>query len=235
MWYASQELEFFADPERRVASQHPTSAAGRRAVMDAVTNVPTPVNEPVRQYPPGSADRAVVEAKIKELAGEPAELTMTLGGRCGWAAASASRWSQPHNHPHVLGHLGNATDADVTAAIGAGGGRGPRLAGAVLRRPGRDLPEGSRPAGRAVAGHDQRGHHARPVQVGVPGRDRRGLRADRLLAVQRALRRQMLAEQPSRGRARGTGWSTGRSRASCSPSRRSTSPRSRATCRPRRP
>ena len=39
--------------------------------MDAVTNVPPPVNEPVRQYPPGSADRTALEHKIKELAADP--------------------------------------------------------------------------------------------------------------------------------------------------------------------
>ena len=38
--------------------------------MDAVTHVPVPVNEPVRAYAPGSPDRAALEAKIKELAGE---------------------------------------------------------------------------------------------------------------------------------------------------------------------
>ena len=37
--------------------------------MDAVTKVPPPYNEPVRQYQPGSADRASLESKIKELAG----------------------------------------------------------------------------------------------------------------------------------------------------------------------
>jgi len=43
--------------------------------MDAVTHVPQPANEPVRQYVPGSPERAAVENKIKELAGERAELT----------------------------------------------------------------------------------------------------------------------------------------------------------------
>ncbi len=46
--------------------------------------------------------------------------------------------------------------------------------------------------------------------------------------------RQILEQQPQLARACGTGWSTGRSRASCSRSPRSTSPRSRATCPPRR-
>ena len=31
--------------------------------MDAVTNVPQPSNEPVRQYPPGSPDRAALESQ----------------------------------------------------------------------------------------------------------------------------------------------------------------------------
>ena len=34
--------------------------------MDAVTNVPPPVNEPIRTYAPGSAERAALEAKVKE-------------------------------------------------------------------------------------------------------------------------------------------------------------------------
>ena len=49
--------------------------------MDAVTNVPPPHNEPVRQYPPGSPDRAVLESKVKELTGDRTRLTMTIGGR----------------------------------------------------------------------------------------------------------------------------------------------------------
>ena len=51
------------------------------SVFDAVTNVPVPGNEPVRVYPPGSQERAALEGRIKELAGERAELTMTIGGQ----------------------------------------------------------------------------------------------------------------------------------------------------------
>ena len=49
--------------------------------MDAVSRTPVPVNEPVRQYQPGSHERAALEAKIKELAGQQTELTMTIAGR----------------------------------------------------------------------------------------------------------------------------------------------------------
>jgi 1-pyrroline-5-carboxylate dehydrogenase len=87
--------------------------------MDAVTNVPTPVNEPVRQYQPGSHERAGLEARIKQFAGERAELPMTVGGRSRMGGGELIDVVQPHNHRHVLGRLGNATDGDVAAAIDA--------------------------------------------------------------------------------------------------------------------
>jgi 1-pyrroline-5-carboxylate dehydrogenase len=85
--------------------------------MDAVSRTPTPANEPVRQYQPGSHDRAVLEGKIKELAGQRTELTMTIGGREQMATGEPIDVVQPHNRRHVLGQLGNATSVDVAAAI----------------------------------------------------------------------------------------------------------------------
>jgi 1-pyrroline-5-carboxylate dehydrogenase len=93
--------------------------------MDAVTNVPTPVNEPVRQYAPGSHDRAILEAKIKELAGQHAELTMTVGGRQRMGGGERLDVVEPHNHRHVLGHLSHATGDDVAAAIDAAAAAAP--------------------------------------------------------------------------------------------------------------
>ena len=85
--------------------------------MDAVSRTPVPVNEPVRQYQPGSHERTVLESKIKELAGQRAELTMTIGGQQQMAAGEKIDVVQPHNRHSVLGQLGNATDVDVAAAI----------------------------------------------------------------------------------------------------------------------
>ena len=42
--------------------------------MDAVTQVPAPVNEPVHGYAPGTPERARLEARLKELAEKPANL-----------------------------------------------------------------------------------------------------------------------------------------------------------------
>ena len=85
--------------------------------MDAVSRTPVPVNEPVRQYQPGSHERAALESKIKELAGQRAELTMTIGGRQQMPGGEKINVVQPHSHHHVLGQYGQATDVDVAAAI----------------------------------------------------------------------------------------------------------------------
>ena len=93
--------------------------------MDAVTNVPVPVNEPIRHYAPTSPDRAALENRIKELAGERAELTMTVGGQQRMGAGDRVDVVQPHNHRHVLGQLAAAADEDVVAAIAAAGRAAP--------------------------------------------------------------------------------------------------------------
>ncbi len=87
--------------------------------MDAVTNVPVPANEPVRQYAPGSPERAAVERKIKELTGEPTPLTMNIGGARRMGGGEQIDVVQPHNFRHVLGRMGDATDDDVAAAVAA--------------------------------------------------------------------------------------------------------------------
>jgi 1-pyrroline-5-carboxylate dehydrogenase len=87
--------------------------------VDAVTNVPVPANEPIKGYAPGSQERTALEHKIKELAGERAELTMTIGGQQRMGGGERVDVVQPHNHRHVLGQLADATDEDVAAAIEA--------------------------------------------------------------------------------------------------------------------
>ena len=93
--------------------------------MDAVTNVPVPVNEPVKTYAPGSRERAALEAKIKELGSGQHELTMTIGGERRRGGGAPIDVVQPHNHRHVLGRMGNATEADVSAAIEAAAAAAP--------------------------------------------------------------------------------------------------------------
>ncbi len=87
--------------------------------MDAITVVPTPVNEPVRSYAPGSAERASLEARVKEMAAESIELTQTIGGRQSLGGGDRIDVVQPHRRSAVLGTIGSTTPAEVEAAVAA--------------------------------------------------------------------------------------------------------------------
>ncbi|MCZ4121525.1 L-glutamate gamma-semialdehyde dehydrogenase [Streptomyces sp. H39-S7] len=87
--------------------------------MDAVTQVPTPVNEPIHSYAPGSPERARLEAKLKELAGNPIDLPMTIGGEQRMGGGERFDVVQPHNHSARIGTYANATAKDAQDAVDA--------------------------------------------------------------------------------------------------------------------
>ncbi|MDS1270433.1 L-glutamate gamma-semialdehyde dehydrogenase [Lipingzhangella sp. LS1_29] len=89
--------------------------------MDAVTTVPSAVNEPNLHYAPDSPERALLERELKRLASHEHDLTQTIGGeqRSAGAAAQTIPAVQPHNHRHVLGHMANAQRSDVQQAVAA--------------------------------------------------------------------------------------------------------------------
>jgi 1-pyrroline-5-carboxylate dehydrogenase len=87
--------------------------------MDAVTEVPVPHNEPVHSYAPGTPERHVLEARLKELAAEPAELTMAIGGEHRLGGGEPIDVVQPHHKDAVLGTMANSTSGDVRAAVQA--------------------------------------------------------------------------------------------------------------------
>ncbi|GAA0487665.1 1-pyrroline-5-carboxylate dehydrogenase [Paractinoplanes deccanensis] len=93
--------------------------------MDAVLTVPEAHNEPVLSYAPGTAERGSLERRLAELAGERAELTMTIGGRTRMGGGAPADVVQPHRHAHVLGVTRHATRADALDAVAAAGEAAP--------------------------------------------------------------------------------------------------------------
>jgi 1-pyrroline-5-carboxylate dehydrogenase len=88
-------------------------------MFDAVTQVPSPVNEPVRSFAPGSGERTALEARLKQLAAERVELTMTIGGEQRLGGGEPIDVVQPHRKDAVLGTLNNATQDDARDAVEA--------------------------------------------------------------------------------------------------------------------
>jgi len=88
--------------------------------VDAVIKVPAPVNEVVRSYAPGSAERTSLEATLDELSNtDPIELTATIDGVSKPASGDAFEVTMPSDHSHILGHAANATRTDAAQAIDA--------------------------------------------------------------------------------------------------------------------
>jgi 1-pyrroline-5-carboxylate dehydrogenase len=87
--------------------------------MDAITTTPVPRNEPVRDYAPGSPERAGLQAALAELGGVRHELTVTIDGRRQMASGTPFDVVAPHDHAHVLGTSANAGHSEAKAAVEA--------------------------------------------------------------------------------------------------------------------
>jgi 1-pyrroline-5-carboxylate dehydrogenase len=83
---------------------------------NSIAPVPTPVNEPVLKYAPGSPERPSLKAKLQELLAAPIEIPLIIGGkevRTGKTAQAVC----PHDHGHVLATFHQAGAAEVEEAI----------------------------------------------------------------------------------------------------------------------
>lgn len=72
--------------------------------MDAVTQVPAPVNETVLDYAPGSAERGQVQAALAELAGSTRDFPHVIGGGGGrrlWQAHPGAPTPRPCRDPRA--------------------------------------------------------------------------------------------------------------------------------------
>ena len=87
--------------------------------MDAITSTPPPRNESVRDYAPGSPERASLQAALAELGGQHHELPVTIDGRRHMPGGPRIDVVAPHDHGHVLGTYANAGHEDAKAAVEA--------------------------------------------------------------------------------------------------------------------
>jgi 1-pyrroline-5-carboxylate dehydrogenase len=87
--------------------------------MDAITTTPVPRNEPVRDYAPGSPERASLQAALAEIGGTQHELTVTIDGRRQMAGGARFDVVAPHDHARVLGTSANAGHGEAKAAVEA--------------------------------------------------------------------------------------------------------------------
>ncbi|WP_280448585.1 L-glutamate gamma-semialdehyde dehydrogenase [Nocardia brasiliensis] len=87
--------------------------------MDAVTVVPTPANEPVHSYAPGSRERELLVAELAEIAADTAEVPLVIGGKYRPGSGERHEIVAPHRHRHVLGTYTDTTQSEAQGAIDA--------------------------------------------------------------------------------------------------------------------
>ncbi|MGA8978058.1 MAG: L-glutamate gamma-semialdehyde dehydrogenase [Pedococcus sp.] len=87
--------------------------------MDAVTQVPVPVNETVLDYAPGSPERAELEVALAELGSPSIDLPHTIAGKRIMGTGKKIEVRQPHARRKVLGTMRNATLGDAQSAVDA--------------------------------------------------------------------------------------------------------------------
>ncbi len=80
--------------------------------------VPTPVNEPVRSYAPGSPERLELKARLESMAGERIEIPLVIGGK-DVRTGSPGQTVMPHDHRHVLADYHMAGREHILAAVEA--------------------------------------------------------------------------------------------------------------------
>ncbi len=81
-------------------------------------NVPTPVNEPILGYAPGSKERELLKAALADARAQQIEIPMYIGGKEVHTDHKGTA-TPPHDHKHVLGQYSIGNKTHVQQAIDA--------------------------------------------------------------------------------------------------------------------
>ena len=79
---------------------------------------PAPTNEPVRDYAPGSPERAELRRRLDQMQGERVELPLVIGGE-EVTTGTTAEIVMPHKKSHVLADAHQGSAAEVERAIDA--------------------------------------------------------------------------------------------------------------------
>lgn len=83
-----------------------------------IFKVPVAVNEPIKNYAPGSPERKELQAMLAELRSKKTNIPMYIGGKEVESNVQVSL-HPPHDHKHVLGHFHKSDKTHIEQAINA--------------------------------------------------------------------------------------------------------------------
>ncbi len=88
--------------------------------MSGDFQVPEPVNEPIREYVPGTAERDAIKTRLSSMASQEIDIPLIIGGQ-EVRTSRCRRAVMPHRHEHVLANWHVAGKAEAQQAIEAAG------------------------------------------------------------------------------------------------------------------
>jgi 1-pyrroline-5-carboxylate dehydrogenase len=86
------------------------------APVNGIRRVPTPVNEPINSYAPGTPAKAELKRRLAAMSTECPEIPVVIGGKAVHTGDLVDVHS-PHDHQKVIARFHKARPEDVTAAI----------------------------------------------------------------------------------------------------------------------
>ena len=89
-----------------------------RMSAPGIFRIPTPVNEPVRDYAPGSPERASLQLRLEQMRNERIEIPLVIGGK-DVTTGTLKQAVMPHDKEHVLADVHLGGPEEVEAAIEA--------------------------------------------------------------------------------------------------------------------
>lgn len=87
-------------------------------MYNAIFRIPTPVNEPVKGYAPGSCERKALEAELEKQYNEKLEIPLIIGGK-EIKTGNIKQAVMPTEHGHVLADYHVASEKEIQMAIDA--------------------------------------------------------------------------------------------------------------------
>src|SRR5215472_15558547 len=86
--------------------------------MSGSFRVPEPINDPVRNYSPGSPERQSIKKKLAAMSAERLDIPLLIGGKEVRTGETATQ-VMPHRHGHVLATWHKAGAKEVQMAVQA--------------------------------------------------------------------------------------------------------------------
>jgi 1-pyrroline-5-carboxylate dehydrogenase len=87
-------------------------------MINALTQIPSPANEPVLSYAPGAPERKAIKEELGRMLGQEIEIPLLIGGK-EVRTGDLGDCRCPHDHRHLLGRYHKARAAEVEMAAAA--------------------------------------------------------------------------------------------------------------------